>query len=95
MKVQAKEQAKILKIVHTEMVLDPLLRKLNQYTSLHDLTNLIDNLYKVLDLANLIDNLYKVLDLDNLYKVLEDFRLFFRFVFRSRASSACASESVC
>jgi voltage-gated sodium channel len=47
---QAKERQKMSQIIHTEMVLDPLLRKLSTYTTSHDLSNLIDNLYKVLDL---------------------------------------------
>jgi hypothetical protein len=37
-------------IIHTEMTLDPFLRKLNQYTTSFDLSNIIDNLYDVLDL---------------------------------------------
>ena len=46
----AKARRKMQAVVSTEITLDPLLAKLNQFTTPSDLRSMIDNLYKVLDI---------------------------------------------
>lgn len=43
----AKQQKKMSLVFGAEMTLDPLLAKLNQFTTPHDLAAMIENLYKV------------------------------------------------